>query len=578
MTHKRAVVLLLALLVLGMTASSDDPFGIRCSRPSPDAPTAAPSPTRPPTLAAASETLGRWRIVTLSSSSNQGTFSSIAVDRDGIPHISFLDESEDNEAVGYARLDGETWEESLVESLPDLFWANTSLALDEDDQPQIAYPHPEPCRIHHAAWSGTAWQVTKLDTGGCPEYVNLALDGNGEPCISYHQWERRGQTQIHVLCREEGVWQTPSAVDTVNQTVLEELALYHDLALESDGTPHLSYYRQTTDTAKAELWYATRIENSWDRTVVDEGPGVGSYASLSLDSQNHPSISYHDHVDGDLKYARWDGSWWISETVDNAGDVGAHTSLALDGSDRAHISYYDATDENLKYATWDGGRWISTTVASTGEVGQWTSLALDDLGRPHISAYDATNGDLLYATLDTSPVADFSAAPTSGLAPLMVEFTNLSSGDYDTCVWFFGDGDTSSDCNGPSHVYASADAYTVTLSVSGLGGSDTLTRTNLITTYQPVEADFSAAPTSGPAPLMVAFTNLSSGDYDTCVWFFGDGDTSSDCNGPSHVYASADAYTVTLSVSGLGGSDVRTRSAYVKVMSIVYLPAVLRGG
>jgi len=496
MTHKRAAasLLTLALLVVGITPSPGGPCGVRCSGPGPDTPTAAPSPERLTTLATASQAAGDWRIVTVPSSSDQGTFSSIAVDQTGAPYISFLDQ--DTMEVRYAvRLAEDAWEEQIVDTLTFLAWSNTSLALDEEDQPQIAYPFANPCRIGHAAQSGATWQVTKLDPGGCPEYVNLALDGAGEPCISYHQWERRGETKIHVLCREGGVWQTASAVDTVNQTALEELALYHDLVLESDGTPHLSYYRQTTDTAKAELWYATRSDGAWERTVVDAGPGVGSYSSLALDSQTRPAISYYDHVDGDLRYARWDGSRWISETVDSGGDVGAHTSLALDGGDRPHVSYHDATNQDLKYAAWDGSRWISETVASDGAVGQWTSLALDNLGNPHISAYDATNGDLLYATRDTSP-----------------------------------------------------------------------------------EADFSAQPTSGPAPLTVDFTNLSSGDYDACTWSFGDGDTSSDCADPSHVYTSAAAYTVTLSVSGPGGSDVRTRPAYVKVRSIVYLPAVLRGG
>jgi PKD repeat protein len=581
MTHRRAAayLLTLALLIVGIAPSSAEGSGVRCSRPTQDAPAAAPSPERSTAIVAASRSASNWQITTLPSPADQGTFSSIAVDRDGIPHISFLDQTEDNEAVRYARLEGQTWEESLVETLPDLFWANTSLVLGDDDQPQIAYPYPDPCRIRHAAWSGSAWQlVSDLDTGGCPEYVNLALDGAGALCISYRQWERRGQTQIQVMCREGDEWSTASVVDTVSQTTPEELALYHALVLESDGTPHLGYYRQTTDTTKAELWYATRSDGSWDRTVVDEGPGVGSYASLALDSQNHPAISYYDHVDGDLRYARWDGSRWISETVDSDGDVGAHTSLALDESDHPHVSYYDATNQDLKYATWDGSRWISETVASAGAVGQWTSLALDGLGNPHVSAYDATNGDLLYATRDTSPKADFSAKPTSGPAPLMVYFTNRSSGDYDACAWSFGDGGTSSDCADPSHVYASAGAYTVTLTISGPRGSDTLTRTNLITTYQPVQADFSAQPISGPAPLTVEFTNRSSGDYDACAWSFGDGGTSSDCADPSHVYASAGAYTVTLSVSGPGGSDVRTRPAYVTVRSTVYLPVLARGG
>jgi len=43
--------------------------------------------------------------------------------------------------------------------------------------------------------------------------------------------------------------------------------------------------------------------------------------------------------------------------------------------------------------------------------------------------------------------------------------------------------------------------------------------------YQPVQAGFSSEPVSGTAPLNVAFTNLSSGDYTASRWDFGDGIT-----------------------------------------------------
>src|SRR5262249_15053205 len=39
-----------------------------------------------------------------------------------------------------------------------------------------------------------------------------------------------------------------------------------------------------------------------------------------------------------------------------------------------------------------------------------------------------------------APVADFSGSPTTGLAPLMVTFTNKSSGTITNAVWNFGNG------------------------------------------------------------------------------------------------------------------------------------------
>jgi PKD repeat protein len=176
--------------------------------------------------------------------------------------------------------------------------------------------------------------------------------------------------------------------------------------------------------------------------------------------------------------------------------------------------------------------------------------------------------------------ANFSASPTEGDAPLIVNFTNLSTGDFDTCSWDFGDGGTSSDCNDPEHTYWAAGTYSVSLTVSGDGGEDTETKTNYITVYEGVHADFSASPTSGIAPLAVSFTNLSSGDFTTCGWDFGDGGTSSDCSEPVHIFHTAGTYTVSLTVSGDGGEDTETKTDYINVEEgvkyKVYLPMILK--
>jgi PKD repeat protein len=169
-----------------------------------------------------------------------------------------------------------------------------------------------------------------------------------------------------------------------------------------------------------------------------------------------------------------------------------------------------------------------------------------------------------YITAYAPVYANFSAAPTWGVAPLNVAFTNSSVGDYTSSSWSFGDGSTSTEPN-PSHTYTSAGQYTVSLTVSGPGGTNTLTRSNYITVYAPVQANFSGTPTSGVKPLAVAFANTSSGDYTTSKWYFGDGTTSTEQN-PSHTYTNAGQFTVALTVSGPGGSNTLTRTGYISVV------------
>jgi PKD repeat protein len=67
-------------------------------------------------------------------------------------------------------------------------------------------------------------------------------------------------------------------------------------------------------------------------------------------------------------------------------------------------------------------------------------------------------------------------------------------------------------------------------------------------------AAFTASPTSGNAPLNVAFTDASTGYTTSWKWNFGDGTTSTDQN-PAHTYSAAGSYTVTLAASNGNGTN-----------------------
>jgi PKD repeat protein/subtilisin family serine protease len=87
----------------------------------------------------------------------------------------------------------------------------------------------------------------------------------------------------------------------------------------------------------------------------------------------------------------------------------------------------------------------------------------------------------------------------------------------------------------------------------------------------PPVADFTASPTSGPAPLTVNFTDLSTYNPTSWLWSFGDGNTSPLQN-PSHVYNYPGTYSVYLSASNAGGTDMKSAANYITV-SCPVLPA-----
>jgi YVTN family beta-propeller protein/parallel beta-helix repeat protein len=154
----------------------------------------------------------------------------------------------------------------------------------------------------------------------------------------------------------------------------------------------------------------------------------------------------------------------------------------------------------------------------------------------------------------TLPVANFTATPTSGTAPLTVNFMDQSTGAPISWVWDFGD-DARDTGQNVSHTYTSAGNYTVNLTVSNPNGTGseatTITVFEQSATVFPV-ANFSSNVISGYSPLFVQFTDLSE-NADGWDWDFGDGVNSTEQN-PAHIYSSAGNYTVKLTVSNSNGT------------------------
>ena len=161
--------------------------------------------------------------------------------------------------------------------------------------------------------------------------------------------------------------------------------------------------------------------------------------------------------------------------------------------------------------------------------------------------------------------------PTSGKAPLTVQFTDKSIGkDITAWAWDFNsDGVIDSTEKNPSNTYASKGNYNVSLTVTNAGGSNTKFKKSYIRVSQlekPV-ADFKADKQSGDAPLTVKFTDKSKGDAITeWSWDFNnDGTVDSTEKNPSYTYSAAGKYAVKLVVTNAAGTDMEIKSDYITV-------------
>ncbi len=104
--------------------------------------------------------------------------------------------------------------------------------------------------------------------------------------------------------------------------------------------------------------------------------------------------------------------------------------------------------------------------------------------------------------VDAAPVAAFSTNRTSGTAPLTVIFTDQSTGLIDLYEWDFGDGSPISNAVDPTHIYTQPGTYTVTLTVTGPFGTDSVTAD--IVVQQPI-----ATVTPPPGPVASATPSIT---------------------------------------------------------------------
>jgi gliding motility-associated-like protein len=172
---------------------------------------------------------------------------------------------------------------------------------------------------------------------------------------------------------------------------------------------------------------------------------------------------------------------------------------------------------------------------------------------------------LIGVTAYGQPVADFTASKNTGCSPLMVKFTNTSTGAT-TYSWNFGNGNTSTFAN-PSASFINPGTYTVSLTATGANGSNTITKD--IRVWANPKAAFTAGKAGGCVNDSICFSDLStpgSVAVSQWSWDFGDGNNSSAQYPPCNRYTFSDVFKVTLVVTdGNGCQSTLVKPGYITI-------------
>lgn len=161
--------------------------------------------------------------------------------------------------------------------------------------------------------------------------------------------------------------------------------------------------------------------------------------------------------------------------------------------------------------------------------------------------------------VNPAPLASNAGPDQSASEGSTVSFTGAASGTAPLMyLWRFGDGTTASGTLTPTHVY-NPGVYQATLTVTDATGMSATDAATITVSNVTPKLD-ALGPYAGAAGTPLAFVGIARdpGPADqagglTFAWKFGDGTTAAGAM-PSHVYAAAGSYTVTLTVTDTSGA------------------------
>jgi gliding motility-associated-like protein len=162
--------------------------------------------------------------------------------------------------------------------------------------------------------------------------------------------------------------------------------------------------------------------------------------------------------------------------------------------------------------------------------------------------------------------ANFRADTLQGCAPLVVQFTDLSSGNPTSYFWDLGNGTTVTSKNAGT-IYFNPGTYTVKQVVRNALGADSVTKTGYIVVNAIPGVQFTASSTNGCLPFTGKFSDQSTagtGNITKWEWNFGDGTTSNE-QAPTHVYTTQGTFNVSLRTTNSAGcAAVLIKESYIK--------------
>jgi PKD repeat protein len=271
----------------------------------------------------------------------------------------------------------------------------------------------------------------------------------------------------------------------LNRLVLIVFGLFYFSSMAFAGSLNLAWDASTSsDVGGYKLYYGQASQNY--TASVDVG-NVTAYQMTGL--QDGATYFFALKAYNTAKSIESVYSNQASATVSSVSTVSANFSANItSGNPGMVVAFTPITTGTITQWLWnfgDGGTSTAQTPTHTYNLAGSYTVSLTVTGSTGSATKIAPNFITVTNPTALPPIAGFSVDSVTGVAPKTINFTDTSTGSITSRLWDFGDGSTSTLQN-PSHTYSVAGTYTVRLTVTGSGGSNTINKSSLITiTSQP---------------------------------------------------------------------------------------------
>ena len=324
---------------------------------------------------------------------------------------------------------------------------------------------------------------------------------------------------------------------------------------------YIVYCKTATSTSNLMFTYSSNNGTSWSTPISivsyatpnnphcdiafrKTGNNDDLYVVFSVKSNNY------DHV-GLLHSSNYGSTWSAPVIITNtaANFHNRYPSVAIISNTNIRVVYefwYSSSDRDISQSfTFNGGTTWTKNFTISGVV--------DDERYPTIKYLEGSGQYLSYVNLTTDDVLYNATTLTSGSwgSPTTIKNSSRELSDNDPVSLLI------------HHEGSSQERCIAWCEIEPTNNVDIYFDAQYLTNPPPV-ADFSGTPTSGTAPLNVAFTDLSTNNPTSWSWTFGDGNSSTSQN-PSNNYTSPGDYTVSLTATNQYGSDTETKTDYIHV-------------